>query len=487
MDKSAKRYLDMYQYIASGNTLYDFLDEYIQAGDYSAETIANYFRKTINLQQPIATPQVNKPQFNALVNTYNKDIHGRIIDSMLQRTSAEEKDEILKKLQAVNPEKYNFPNLIQYIAFLEDSNFTQKAIIYDPEQDTPPVLEPEIDKLNQILVNESIKKADPELVSRIRNVFIHVILIPYARKQILKENPERDPEKNPKLKKINLLDKIFANNDAVKEYDTILEYTKTKEKEAVERAQTQASCKLRRISTMADLTGKSNLDLLRASEDPSLSLIDFISPQDKKQEKEYIPQKGDYEWGISFYKNPRVIIDEPITYSENGIENQNIVVTSFGGFKYSKKLGSRSFIDDQMQLIGVTIFGEDGNKNYFLVTPSTNLINLRNSSYREYYKKILFSDMVLDEIATKRNRLLPDMTVDEQGNASFEYDADISLMGMKGTEAVKYANRFLGNMGAQKEPATLEQLCNSEGLFRKQMELIYNLRLKSQEQDRGEY
>lgn len=499
MEKETKNYNEMYRYVNSGETLYDLLEEYTGEKDFSAAGIINSFRRNLNLQQDIEGKN-EKMKFKALVNSYNKDIYGRLFESMQKNMTTGEKEELLKKLQAVNPEKYDFPGILEYTNFLENVNFTRSALILDRNDDnTPPVLNPEIEELNKILIDAVVAKADPELVAKLRNVFIHMLLIPYAKKQILKENPERDETQNPKLQKIEFFRRMFFNDKAIQEYDSAVVYAKEQEETAKHEAQLTTDCKLRRLSALSNLTGKPMPELLAKVDSNDEHITDAITKQHGEKPSSYIPKEGDYYWKIMLYKSPRVVMNEPVEYSKDGVENQQVLVASYGDFSYGRALKESRFDEMPLELIGVTLFGNDENRNYFLVTPRNNIVNMIKGKNKEYYKKVLLSSFVLDDTALNKDRFLPEISLDENGNASLEYEKEIPLLDFKQANAVKYATVFPGQIGRDYSPRTLKELCNSQELFEAQMMLIYELRQREEEikqaerkvgskqADRGEY
>lgn len=482
MEKKRARCNEMYQYTTTGSTLYDLLGEYIDQTDFSAKAILNTLRRDLNMQLDCS----DRPDFKGLANVYNNDIHGKIVDSMLQNMTSKDKEEILEKLRAVNPEKYNLPGLLEYIGFLQDTNFTRGAVEASEDSNKKPVLNQDIDELNTILIDTAVDKADPELVSRIRNVLIHMMLIPYARKKILRENPERDETKNPKLHKIQLLYKIFSNNELVEEYDKVIASTKQKEEEARKAAQLKIDCKLTRLAAVSDFTGRPVSELLAKVDSYDESILDAITTPSEQPAEPYFPGEGDYSWSFSPYKKPRVILDDKVEFSEDGDKDQEIIVSSFGDFRYGRNIGSSNFEELPMQLIGVTVYGKDENKNYFLVTPESNIINMRNGVDLEQYKKVLLSEFVLEDSIGWRDKFLPEMVFDEDGNVSLKYEKEITLLNSRPLEAVKYANIFKGSMGRGVPERTLQSLCNSHELFEEQMRLIQNLRSRERSTDRGE-
>lgn len=499
MGKETRSYNEMYRYVSSGETLYDLLEEYTGEKDFSAEGIINSFRRNLNLQQDIEGKK-GRMKFDALVNSYNKDIYGRLFESMKKNMTTGEKEELLKKLQAVNPEKYDFSSILEYTNFLEDKNFTRNALILDRnDENMPPVLNPEIEELNQILINAAVTKADPELVAKIRNVFIHMLLIPYAKKQILKENPERDETQNPKLQKIEFFRRMFFNEKAIQDYDIAVAYAKEQEENAKRVAQLATDCKLRRLSALSNLTGKPMPELLEKVDSNDEHITDAITKQHGEKPSKYIPKEGDYYWKIILSKSPHVVMNEPVEYSKDGVENQDVLVVSYGDFSYGRALKASRFDEMPLELIGVTLFGNDENRNYFLVTPVNNITNMVNGRNKEYYKKVLLSSFVLDDTALNKDKFLPEISLDENGNASLEYEKEIPLLDFKQADAVKYATMFPGQIGREYRPRTLNELCNSQELFKAQMMLIYELRqreaevkqadraVESKQANRGEY
>lgn len=485
MEKSTRSYNEMYKYVNSGNTLYDLLKEYLGETDFSAEGIINALRRDLNLQQ-----NAGNAKFSALVSTYNKDIYGRITESMLKNMTLEEQENLLKKFQAVNPRKYDFSSILQYTSFLENVNFSRSALILDRnDDDTPPILNPEIEELNQILIASAVDKADPQMVAKLRNVLIHMMLIPYVKKQILKENPVRDEIKNPKLHKIDFFNKMFSNENAIQEYDSAVAYAKEQEEIAKKAAQLATDCKLRRLGALSDLTGKNVRELLTKVDSEEGNIVDLITKQPEKPKKDYIPKEGDYYWYFMPTK-PKVVLEDSIEYSKDGIENQEIFVASYGDFVCGKKLGKSEFNDIPLELIGVTILGNDENKNYFLLTPMSNISDMLQGRNKEYYKKVLLSSVVLDGVMGKQNRLLPKISLDDNGNASLDYGDEFELLDLNSAEAIKYASVFPGKIGREHSSSTLLELCNSQELFQEQMKTIYELRngrIRRNQEDRGEY
>ena len=489
MEKTTRNYNEMYQYITNGETLYDLLKEYTGETDFSPTAIINSLRRDINLQQNIEGTN-ETVRFKSLASTYRKDIFERLTESMLKNMTLGERDELLKKFQAVNPEKYKQDDVKGYIEFLKDTNFTPKALVIDKnDEKASPLLNPEIEELNKILIETAVDKADPELVEKLRNVIMHMILIPYAKKQILKENPERDESKNPKLHKINLFERMFTNEKAIKEYDSAIAYIKEQEEIARRAAQQKALCKIRRLEAISDLTGHPLPELLTRVDSKDESILDLLSSQQESSKKEYQPKEGDYYWGISLAKRPNTVFNEKIEYSKNGEENQEVVVVSYGNFVYGKHMNKSKVEEYPLELIGVTVFGNDYNGNYFMVTPKANISNMVRGRNKEYYKKVLLSQFVLDEAS--RGKFLPEISIDENGNSSLKFEEDLTIFSNT-AEAVKYACEFPGQIGRDySRTSTLRELCNSDELFQAQMQYIYEMRKEkastSKPDDRGEY
>lgn len=482
MEKEPNIRNEMYKYTAKGNTLYDLLDEYLELDDFSTRSIINFLRRNLNLQIETA----NKKDFLFLTNTYKSSISEQLVDSMLKNMSQEEQQNLLERFQSVNPEKYNFPYLMGYINFLEDANFTKTALEAPSSETESPVLNQDVERLNQILIETATDKASPEMVSALRNALMRGILIRYAIKQVKKENDGKDFLENPKFQKLQLFYKVFSDNNLVEEYDNALSYSKHREEEAIKAANLRTNCKLARLLALAELTGKPMLEVLDTVDSPDKSLTDLISQEHKSSELAYIPRGGDYKWSFRQHSKPRIILNESVEFSENGEENQTLFVTSLGNFKYGNNMGKFSYEDPLMDMLGVTILGGDRNVNYFVITPSNNIGNIVNGVDSEYYKKVLLSEFVLDDTIGFKDRFLPEIGIDENGNALLDYDRELSLMGMKPANAIKYATHFKGEInGGRQHPATLQQLCNSQELFELQMELLSNYR--SRETYRGEH
>lgn len=488
--KSEKRnYSEMYEYVSKGNTLYDTLTETLGMKDLSTETIINSLRTFIDVNQD-KEELTNTAKFRVLVNTYNKDIHGRIVDSMRDNLTERENRELVEKLQSVNPQKYNFPNLLAYINFLEDANFTKKALLVSQDGETVPVLDPDIEDLNRILISTAINKADPEVVSQIRRTLIHVMLIPSAKQIIYKNNPEliRKPERkmlDPQnkdverlnkatedLKKLNLLGKIYFDKKTISDYDNVVAYVEQTENTEAEKARLKVDCELKRLATISSFTGKPMQELLE-TQNSSNTVASLISKGDSSPKKEYIPREGDYYWSFVQCEEPNVILSEPVEYSEDGVENQILVLVSHGDFLYGKSMGSSRYDEMPMELVGATILGKDGNSNYFFLTSHKNIGNIVNGKDKEYYKKVLCSQFVLNDTVMTKGGYLPEISIDENGHASLEYDPEFTMLDSNPLDALKYANTFPGSIGRGKEAVTLQEIRNSQKLFTKHMSKVY--------------
>lgn len=475
---------EMYQYTTTGNTLYDCLGAQINLADFSAESILNSLRRDINLQQFIGDPQ----KVAGFSNIYNNDIHGRIVDSMLANTTPNEKEELLEKLRSVNPELYNFPGLLEYIGFLKDVNFTRRAIITPEDNEKNPVLNEDIDKLNEILVNTAVKKADPELVSRMRKTLVQLMLIPVARKKIRRDETLDESTREAELHKLKLLDRIYSKPELIEEYDNLVAITKEKEMTAMEAIKLKIACRLTRAAAMSELTGKTVPELMKAADSADGNILELLTPPSTEMPKEpYIPQEGDYAWRYVPDKIPSVILADTAHFSEDGKKDQEIIVVSHGDIRYGRNLGGTKFEEAPLRLIGVTTLGEDGNRNAFLVTPDSVIVKLRNGIDLEQYKKVLLSDLVLDRAVSSGYRYLPEISINPEGIASLNYDSGISLVDSRPENAVKYANSFKGSIGRTVPSTTLLELCNSQALFESQMKVINEVRYKEQsETDRGD-
>lgn len=492
--RRSSSYNEMYMYLEEGKTLYDLLERYTGETDFSAAGIFNSFRRELNLQQN-DIGENGQNRFRGFANSYNRAVYGQIVESMEKNMTREEKDELLKKLQAVNPEKYDFPGITEYINFLEDANFTSQALILDRNDDnTPPVLNPDIEELNKILVDTACSKANPEIVEKLRNMIIHTALIPYAQKQILKSNPETDESQNPELHEIRFFKKIFFDSEAVREYDTVLEDMKESGREAKRKAELEENCKYRRLSALSNLTGKPMSELLAKLKSKDEFLIDAITTPNEEGQSKKQPKEGDYYWRFIPEKKPQIILNEDVEFSKDGVENQKIIVASHGKFSYGKNIGKSTFSDMPLEVIGVTTFGKDINKNYFLLTSRGNIANMFNKKNMEYYKKVLLSQFILEDVVAQKDSFLPSIFLDENGNASLGYEDDGRLIDLDPVEAVKYAQKFPGLIGPGGKSSTLVKFFSSNELFEDQMKLLVEIREKEEQKrmrntsrERGEY
>lgn len=486
MEYSNSRYSEMYKYLKSGSTLYDLLTEYTQETDFSAASLFNSLRRDINLQQNMVTKK-REGFFKGWVNTYNRNIHGRIVDSMLKNMTTEEKEELLKKLQAVNPEKYNFPMLMQYVDFLEDSNFNRRALVVSENEENP-VLDSDIDQLNTILIDTAVAKADPNLVLSMRNVLIHSLLIPLARSEILKENPELDRNANPKFQEIEFFRRMFINKDAAREYDSAVEYMKEEEKKAKEEDRIKSECKFKRLVPMSNLTGIPVTDLIESVDSSDKDIINLVSNYPTLPQKDYMPKQNDYYWLLSLAKQPIVVMHEPVEFSKDGIENQELTVVNYGQFSYGRYLGVSKFEEIPMNLIGITALGNDENLTSFFITSGSNLGDINNKRNMEYYKKVLFSPYVLKNMTDREDRLLPNLNIDENGIAILDFEDEEELLNMNNMEAVKYATMFPGVVGTRdvKLVCNLQDFCSSQKLFDCQMKILEELKTKDEKASKKE-
>lgn len=399
-------YNDMYLFINEGETIYDFIKAHTGDDLSSPFKMFNLFRKTYNLIQNQINTHQGQMIFDCMVYNYN-NYFKKIFTSMNENLTEQEKKFLLLNLQSVNPEKYKFSSIPEYINFLNNSNFTNKSVILNSDKTL--TLNADIDKLNQILIKAAFSKCDPEIIESSLTSFLMCTALDKIKEDYLQNNYDPDNVKNSTLKKIDFFKEICSNKKQKQEYDYAINYIKNQKKDE----KLKSLCKFKRLREFSNLTGISVPKLINTIDNKDQSLVEMITWLPKLEKSRYtttLNQYKQYKTNLNFLPKPEIIMNDDIIYSENGIENQKIQVTSYGDFSYTE---NETKYCNKFKLIGVEIFGNDSeqNKEYIFITPASNVKKIKSQKNAEQYKKILFSPFIMDEISKDKIPFLPEMII----------------------------------------------------------------------------
>lgn len=474
-------YNDMYLFINEGETIYDFIKAHTGDDLSSPSKMFNLFRKTFNLKQNQFNTHQGQMIFNCLVYNYN-NYFKKIFTSMNENLTEKEKKFLLLKLQSVNPEKYKFSSIPEYINFLNNSNFTNKSVILNSDKTL--TLNTDIDKLNQILIKHAFSKCDPEIIESLLTSYLMCTTLNEIKKDYLQNNYDPDNVKNSTLKKIDFFKEICSNKKQKQEYDYAINYIKNQKKDE----KLKSLCKFKRLREFSNLTGISVPKLINTIDNKDQSLVEMITYLHKLEKSKYNTYPNKYKTNLNLLPKPEIIMNDDIIYSENGIENQKIQVTSYGDFSYTENETEYCY---KFKLIGVEIFGNDSeqNKEYIFITPTWNVEKIKSQKNAEQYKKILFSPFIMDEISKDKITFLPEMINKEitKSNEKIldfsDYDDEFWNYWLPYIRHMKYDGKILAITGITSQinnPITI--LKNSE-TFKKRTKLLKQKNNKEKDEE----
>lgn len=474
-------YNDMYLFINEGETIYDFIKAHTGDDLSSPFKMFNLFRKTYNLIQNQINTHNGQMIFDFMVYNYN-NYFKKIFTSMNENLTEQEKKILLLNLQSVNPEKYKFSSIPEYINFLNNSNFTNKSVILNSDKTL--TLNTDIDKLNQILIKVAFSKCDPEIIESSLTSFLMCTALDKIKEDYLQNNYDPDNVKNSTLKKIDFFKEICSNKKQKQEYDYAINYIKNQKKDE----KLKSLCKFKRLREFSNLTGISVPKLINTIDNKDQSLVEMITYSHKLEKSKYITYPNKYKTNLNLLPKPEIIMNDDIIYSENGIENQKIQVTSYGDFSYTE---NETKYCNKFKLIGVEIFGNDSeqNKEYIFITPTWNVEKIKSQKNAEQYKKILFSPFIMDEISKDKITFLPEMINKEitKSNEKIldfsDYDDEFWNHWLPYIRHMKYDEKILDITGITSQinnPITI--LKNSE-TFKKRTKLLKQKNNKEKDEE----
>lgn len=479
---------DMYNYIETGNTMYDVLDQYLPElnGDYSLCSLVNAlpeFAET-NPYDTDKILEVYQDYFDKLscylsdcLNSYPRQ------NNLFQK----KREKILLALEEASPDYQKFNSVDGYITYAKYNMKSDKT-----------------QKVRDIIIKEAIDL----LPQNVREVLKCKCLKGYYFTQIANRfirNKNRVPDKNtPEFQEFKFIQHVLSNVESMKEYDSCIEEYRRRTKKVAEEIIFKSK---RKREIMAEIkNGLNDKEQEKILDDDGIEKILFPKPNNSTLEK-YA-----YEWNIRRYRNPKILFDTQAIYSEDGSENQRVMAVKYGEFDYNAKFnrtGENKISSTAMELIGITRSGKDGFKNYFVLVPVNNLsikkdseiseqdriknivINgkkrtlidknthepiyfVKNDSIskaeEEFYAKVAFSDEILNHVI-KSNYRYAGSVISEQGKLKLDATSSVTPTDI---EAAKYASLYPGRVG-RTQYESLTAYCNSPELLSDHMDIIKKL------------
>lgn len=469
MEKSYEAYrkkFDISDYIGEGNTIYDFIDKYIEIGDYSLENIMNHIREQadatgVNLPNDtaISMRRIYVENFENLTNELNEATFtkpGTTSKNGVQGMTREEKEKLLEELRNAAPDVPQFDSISKYISYAKanlfnDAYYSNK---YRPGKD----VDTGLDAINKILVKHSAEHASPTTKARAKHKIINGIYCKYIKHYINSTTPYKlnrggsekpDPLQDPEWWEASAIDQATGSFSDFLQYEKYLEKHLEKVKEFERKQAIKTRCEIKRSRYV-------NSEVSKTLSSEQKARLNFESMEDVLYEKpdRKPAKKGTFKWQVDEYETPQLLFDAKAEYSENGIENQRVIAVSYGKLKYGTLFnpkGDATMTSELMEIVGVTRVGKDGAQNYFVAVPLSNADFKKTSeiSNEEQVvpfkvngeKRLLFDMKTFDEYNLVRKDKIPESEIPFFAKVAF---SDKNL-----TDAIERNYRFAGTVSKE--------------------------------------
>ena len=370
--------IDELNYLGQKGTIYDVIDSklHLFGGDYSTANLVNSM--LLMGDQKIYLNEYIKI-FNESIATLREAISVETAQkgNLAEKFSKEEEEKLLERFQSLNIINSNIPAYMSVEEYLQYG-----ATLGDI---TNPAIRPFVNAVIREGINASTKDYDRTVRSRL----LLTAYLPKAR-DIAKRNvdPEQAKADSDELLSIQ---NLVMNAGRLGEYDDILKSMKDRIGVYSKKAAEAIACEAKRtraIKTVVEPTLSADKKKILNKEGLNFPSLLFGHAGEK-------PKYNDFDWDISLYKNPRLILLERVNYSEDGEADQQVVAVSYGKFSYGtlfQKDGNPTQTSELMELVGITRIGEDGQKEYFVLVPFSNSKYLKDgkfdlTAYEEEEKK----------------------------------------------------------------------------------------------------
>ena len=448
---------DMFEYIGEGNTLYDKIEQYFPSldGDFSTANLLNHLKEQYGTDMMIQ--KTYKEKFDLISNNLLNAIKRN------EMTPVQEYD-LLLELKSFDGESYrkdSFSSVEEYVDFA-------RFRIDDSDTQT----------IQQILIRWGVEALPQREKDSIRDVLLETVYMPKIHNSLkTKYNLEQKPsekntvsqeelkqraiEKTPELEDVEKAYNILKNPKFRKIYDSYLKDYEEKQIEVDKRLLLFQKCAAKREIVVTDEmkstmgTNEKNSAIINKN-----LLYQILGAPGNKDIK-----RGKYEWQFKEYEQPQIALNCEANYSENGIENQKVIVVKHGRMNFKGSTG----VALSEELIGVTRIGADKERTYFVAIPVGTLDQISQKE-EEFYSKIFFSDYYLEQVETDYNRFAGTV-IQKQGKPKIVKEA-VNIMFLDERDALNYAQRYNGDYKSRK--TTLEDMCHPHGRVPQKHKAIVN-------------
>lgn len=441
---------EMFEYIGKGNTLYDKIEEHFKMldGDFSTASLLNHFKE--QYLSDSMTDKAYKEIFNLissnLINTIKRSEEGNS-----NEITPQQEYDLLLELKSFDGDSYrkdSFKSIEEYVDY---------AKYRIDDKDTK--------KIQEIIISFGIDFLPQKDKDSIRNLLLDTAYMPkinnflkskYSSEQSTSDKSKvsqdilrkRAFEKDPELEELEKAYIILKNPKLRKIYDMYLKDYMKKQAEVDSRLMLFHKCASKREIVVTDeiKSTMGNREKNSAVLNKNLLYPILGAPGSKRQ------QRGTYEWEFKEYEQPQVVLNSEAIYSENGIENQKVIVATHGQIRFSKN-GKNTVTEE---LLGVTRIGEDRERTFFVAVPIGTMQQITTKEQEEFYSKIFTSDYYLEQVERDYNRFAGTV-IQKQGKPKIVKET-LNLIASDERDALNYAQNYNGEY--RSKATTLEDMCH---------------------------
>lgn len=430
-DRNVK--LNMFKYVGKNNTLYDMLGKYYPElnGDYSTASFLN----NIN-------PEYVDERLYVQYNIY--EIYEELIEKLLEsirafnngrqsKISETQKEELLEELKEEDSDEYldSFDTVEEYLEFIKNN-----------------LKDTSIKKIREVAIVAALKYSSYTREERLKYrglaIQLHVNAIKRKINEKYKNEPSDEEQKNQELEDFEIIRAILGNLENMEKYDQylmknmenkqkrmapVLEIIKELQKkcEDIENSQDFIDrCEEYRksiVETQIKRTLSEKQKMQLHGEKINGKKADVMTVVLGDYRNYYIPEKDTFEWEFREFREPQVILNTVANYSEDEVENQRVIAVSYGFLNYktgftkedikngpSRATNGSSY---ELELIGVTRKGIDGESTYFMFTSFDNVRLMSQTEINSHKDSVLMNysfikkseDSLFGRLLNKTSRL----------------------------------------------------------------------------------
>lgn len=502
-----EKVFNMYDYIGKGKTIYDVMDKYLEETDstkiedYSLPSLIkqmrSYFEEN-DIDQGHLIPHQNQyiqilgKVIDNLKHAINEDnLPSEKVEKIL---SSEEKEELLGEFQkaAKIEGKPEYDTIEEYLEEVKSNPFGFSDPFYKRKG------------LTNKIIDASISVTSESAKNSMRHNLLFQTYGGYLMDRMRAKYPDRAQVYHEDLREVEFIHNIFIRPEKLNEYDNYVnEFNREMEQYMSEKAFSK-SCQIQRLRFVTGEIEKSLTEEEREKAiEGGINSVIFERPNTLPM------RENTFKWELRQYEEPKVILDDIAKYSQDGKENQRVIAISYGNFCYSTMFNENhepTMSSEELELVGVTRLGKDGNKNYFVLMPfkksefkkeseltendkkisifangvkqelidgkSGEILHLVQreripEDLRQFYAKVIFSDDYLENVISNNYRYAGAVANTDKGPK-----VDANYVGHAvDIEAAKYAQEFSGKVG-KRTYYSLKSLLSSTDFLAKHLNYV---------------